>query len=924
MASTPPGPLPSPADVAARAELQRKIANAVDALQEPYRSVIIHRYFDDLTPTAIAAKSGIPLKTVTSRLYRALAHLRAQLDAEHGGDRKAWSVLILPIAHTATTAPAIATSTWTSLLGFTMKKTLILVVGAAITVLFLWSNHDHRRSSDEDRASTNVAHDGTTPPIHVTSQNDAPASDSDAPSSKIQFVGRVVNPDGAGVPDAQVFLLYVRSTSGFAMPHDVLRRERERRETPVTRTDATGHFTMTRPYPTHSCLRVVAKGYAPAFAGPVAPGTSTTITVRDQNGVVVRVRTSDGRPLAGADVRIETAAMDLQRRGDARQCLAAARTGLDGVARLPVAPKHRFLLAIDPGRYDLGYVEKTYDASKGSIDITVPAVPTRSVRLVDADSGVALEGGYIIIGSSRGPTSWDQEIARRRFKADKNGVVHYPNQDGYYGRFVTAPGYEILPLDRNVMPLRRAMQVRGIVLDPSGRPVANAPIFVAGLSSVFEAVFVGRPPVAAWSGSDGRFAFELKLLTAAHFAVPDPGTRTLVALLPRHAPAVAHEVAVRSGGDIAVELRARAAARLTIKLLGRNGASIEAQLTRLRLKIPRADSWSSVQPNTGVDTLSLATSTPNKTDAHGRIDLAPLAPGDYELWIQHTKRTVSLKAGEHKTLEIPWGSGDAVYGQIVDAGGAPVRNMNVGLGGKSSWVLQSDSDGRFRFDEVEPGDYTVSVFGAGHVARLKIPVELNTENTIRMAPGPAQLRLAVSGPAIKHVEYSLTPEQGIGVPASGGWRRLEPDGRTGRVVPPGPGILLARAPGWGWMAVPYETDANVTTEVRFEMMRAGSGTGQVAAPDRREHVRIQFTPELPRLENERGALRDRAIRRTLGQTSTNAKPDADGRFAATDLRPGPYRVRHLVWNPTVQAWSEIGSATIHVESGTTTTIEFLR
>ena len=76
-------------------DLQIGVLEAVRALPEPYRTTVWRRYFDDAPPRAIAARDGLPVKTVKTRLHRGLAMLRERLDADHGGRRAAW---LLPLA----------------------------------------------------------------------------------------------------------------------------------------------------------------------------------------------------------------------------------------------------------------------------------------------------------------------------------------------------------------------------------------------------------------------------------------------------------------------------------------------------------------------------------------------------------------------------------------------------------------------------------------------------------------------------------------------------------------------------------------------------------------------------------------------------------------------------------------------------------
>src|SRR6185503_3136620 len=62
----------------------KELVAAIDRLPEPYRETILLRYFEDLPPRRIAARLGVPIKTVKTRLNRGLALLREELDRSHG------------------------------------------------------------------------------------------------------------------------------------------------------------------------------------------------------------------------------------------------------------------------------------------------------------------------------------------------------------------------------------------------------------------------------------------------------------------------------------------------------------------------------------------------------------------------------------------------------------------------------------------------------------------------------------------------------------------------------------------------------------------------------------------------------------------------------------------------------------------------
>lgn len=81
---------------AARVEMQRRVIDAVLALPDAYRDAIVARYLDELRPEEIAARLGIPVETVRTRLRRGLAMVRARLDARRGG-RQAWALALAPL-----------------------------------------------------------------------------------------------------------------------------------------------------------------------------------------------------------------------------------------------------------------------------------------------------------------------------------------------------------------------------------------------------------------------------------------------------------------------------------------------------------------------------------------------------------------------------------------------------------------------------------------------------------------------------------------------------------------------------------------------------------------------------------------------------------------------------------------------------------
>jgi len=129
-----------------RLELQRAVAELVLRLDEAKRTALYLRYYEGLEPLAIGARLGVPVKTVKTRLARALAELRAALDRRARGDRDAWVSALLPLAAQGG-EPATAV-----LGGWLMKKTVVAVV-LVLAAGVLWQRGREERPEPSTVAS---------------------------------------------------------------------------------------------------------------------------------------------------------------------------------------------------------------------------------------------------------------------------------------------------------------------------------------------------------------------------------------------------------------------------------------------------------------------------------------------------------------------------------------------------------------------------------------------------------------------------------------------------------------------------------------------------------------------------------------------------------------------------------------------------
>jgi len=100
-------PVDSAQSTVEREAVIKRIVDEVFRLDEPYRTSITLRYYEDLTLPEIARRMDVPLETVRTRLRRAHARLRRRLDRDFG-DRRDWCLALGPVAGVAFVGEAAA------------------------------------------------------------------------------------------------------------------------------------------------------------------------------------------------------------------------------------------------------------------------------------------------------------------------------------------------------------------------------------------------------------------------------------------------------------------------------------------------------------------------------------------------------------------------------------------------------------------------------------------------------------------------------------------------------------------------------------------------------------------------------------------------------------------------------------------------
>src|SRR6185369_2529638 len=93
-----------------RMQLHRRVAELVMALEEPYRTTLLLRFYEGRAAVDIAREAGVPEGTARWRISEGVRRLRERLDQEPGG-RPRWAGLLAPLAapsQTPSSGPAAA------------------------------------------------------------------------------------------------------------------------------------------------------------------------------------------------------------------------------------------------------------------------------------------------------------------------------------------------------------------------------------------------------------------------------------------------------------------------------------------------------------------------------------------------------------------------------------------------------------------------------------------------------------------------------------------------------------------------------------------------------------------------------------------------------------------------------------------------
>ncbi|MEQ1632458.1 MAG: sigma-70 family RNA polymerase sigma factor [Planctomycetota bacterium] len=779
-----------PTAIEERVVLQRMLAAAVLELDATTRTAVILCYQDGLSANAIASRLGITHAAARQRLSRGVARLRQRLEQQHGKGRHGWIAVFAPllrgpVASMLPGAAKVSRRIWSWLAAAPL---------AAVASWLVWSSGMGSNGGPIDGPIEGNA------AVVAGAVPDAGASTSGPGSATRAATATATATAGDAVPagiDRELDLHgHVRDAGGQpiagavieALPVDesTYRADVSPPSPPLARTqsDARGAFALRLEVDAIVDLSIHAAGYGDELRPYLRAGERVEVQLARAGSLLGRVvRAADGQPLAGVPVRVvRTWFGD----GIARE-LARALSGPDGEFAVAALPPCRVAIEVAaPG----AACQPTVVAIEagGSVQAVLAIGEGRAVRgrVRDADSGQPIAEARVVgsyahlsaaVGAHRVPSalavgrSWAPAFERR---SDASGgfEVRLPTDFAPVQVRVAAAGYAActLPVAADAaadldVSLRRGWSACGRVVGPDGVPIIGARVAAAAV------VVIGGIESSDWcavvTDVDGRFAIaDLSTDLSYHLVVRQPGLAPCIMPLAPPNGAAAAQL-----GDLVL---ARPAAVRGV-VTGDDGA-------------PEPGIYLTCENEAG-DVLVRA-----RSDDLGRFAAGGLPPGRVLLCTGRVREPIELEPGAVRDgVQIAVAS-EGVFGVVVDVVGAPIHNALVLLvdaaGGTGPRNFVSGSDGRFAFEGVSPGRYSLRV----------APNSIHLDGGNRMVH---QVQLAGIEPSPVEVRVVLPPARatrGVVVDADG-----RPLGHT---------LVFARYPG-GELATYEMTAADGTFVLRL-------------------------------------------------------------------------------------------------------------
>ncbi len=531
-----PEGVPSDGDVRERERLRRSVVDAVLALDEPYRSTVLLRWFDGLPPRGVAARMDVPVETVRTRTRRALELLRRRLDARHAADRRGFCAGLAVWAGEGPRGEGTGAATAAATGGVLMASKTVAagVVVLAIGAYFLWPRGEAAPAIDTAVVAVPPLKP-VPPPRPPRAADEPPPAPAPAPAppvpAKPVVKGRVADAEGRPAAGMTVWVtgpeVVAPDASGKRSGNAV-----------VLTTDADGRFETTLPSSAKCTVMPMAlPGFEPK------KGERKEVTPPDEHADFVVER----KPTA----TLVVTAFDV---GDAKEVAEFTCAFGRRVVKAPSAPadgKIEALVRLDAAAGDTVKVAVTAGGATAERDVAVRENERIEVR-VEIRRGAAVSGnvtdatgkplaGALVFFGEEDVGRGDEPFKPFDEKRIRDGVR--TGADGRFairgtGRWITFWHADASPVtvardkaSAIALPARGA--IRGVLRGADGAPLATTKVF---LDRVRETT----------TDADGRFAFDAVEAGTRGLSLVGGKPKAYLAAV-RVTPGAASDVDVRPG-----------------------------------------------------------------------------------------------------------------------------------------------------------------------------------------------------------------------------------------------------------------------------------------------------------------------------------------------------------------------------------------
>ncbi len=762
-------------DVLERAELQQSLVNAVMDLRDPYRTVLLLRYFEGQSPLEIARRRQTTAATIRSQQKRALELLRESLDQKFDG-RRGWHTGLVafvnfpPQGVASAGGAAAVTTTKVSTAGtvsglavggviMTLKSFAVsVVIGAALVGSALyWMNEsgpqfDRGVSSTSDSQSESTSDDGvgTKSPHSPIADTTTPVVSSDAAAPvAVVSLGRIegVVTDEEGRSLEGIVLHAIKgeaagpklTTAGgeaiqvLSMAMTTFAQSVPDFDETVGRavTDVDGGYSIADLEPGTYAVVARGKGYQqqllPEIEVEASSETRANLVLQIGQFIDGIVLDPDGNPVPGARVTANSGIMQFaggslsigSNRGKPNQGVIVATSDDGGRFRLEGLASGTYNInaaheAFAPGL--LGNVAA--GSSQVEVRLRVGFSMSGVVRAPTGDpmAGVAVRTGGFGVFNEETTTDAEGRYSFSRMAPRSLHVVAecdaYPRVKSERFRAEDGDTYDGFDLQ-----FEDGAVITGQVVDFEGVAISGVRVRVepAGRRSMGFSFWGNDDSKASTTGDDGRFQLGgLEMGRAYRVAVKHPEFLS---------EELEIETAAGSTDVGTIELRPGATIRGVV-VDDRTGEPLVGISVRLVSNDSGGEAIMMTSMGGAVESVGGGSPKLSTTDDEGRFELTAIDVGDYWLraksvgYAPHKSEVLTVSDSTDMVRDIRMGAGLSIAGTVLDGDSRPVPGATISVqrfhaGEFVQASAKADADGRFRLAGVGAGAYSLTArFGS--------------------------------------------------------------------------------------------------------------------------------------------------------------------------------------------------------------------